>query len=64
MIVAIQDSLIDFNLAPMLAKLFFTFACPHFPSIGLRSPGLTGIDDASALGRPNGFARNFKPKFF
>ena len=53
---AIQDWLVVFSLAPMLAKPYPTLAWPNLPSIGLRSPGLTGFDNASLLGRPRGLA--------
>jgi hypothetical protein len=35
--VAIQDSMVDFSLAPMLAKPF-TCTCSNLPSMGLLSP--------------------------
>ena len=52
----IQNWLVVFSLAPMLAKPYPILAWPNLPSIGLRSPGLTGLDDASLLGKPKSLA--------
>lgn len=53
---AIQDWLVVFSLASMLANPYPSLAWSNLPSIGLRSQGLTGFDNASLDGCQRGLA--------
>ena len=57
---AIHDSLVCLSRALIRSSPYVVFACPNLPSIGLRSPGLTRIDQCRGstkrLGlKPNSF---------